>query len=125
MDGDDGAARVVFAGEQHGGFQAVEQFGVALHVALDIARDVFALARQLEERVQVVGEAADALVVGDGLFQALAVLHHLLAFFGLRPEIRRRRSALRCWLSFCFCAGASKIPPHGQGLVAERLVFAF
>ena len=27
--------------------------------------------------------------------------------------------------SFCFCAGASKIPPHGQGLVAEGQVFAF
>jgi len=27
--------------------------------------------------------------------------------------------------SFFFWAGASKIPPHGQGLVAEGLIFAF
>jgi hypothetical protein len=27
--------------------------------------------------------------------------------------------------SFSFCAGASKIPPHGQCLVAEGLVGAF
>jgi hypothetical protein len=27
-------------------------------------------------------------------------------------------------LSFCFCAGASKIPPQGERLFAEGLVFA-
>jgi len=27
--------------------------------------------------------------------------------------------------SFCFCAGASKIPPHGQRLFAEGQKFAF
>ena len=27
--------------------------------------------------------------------------------------------------SFFLCAGASKIPPHGQGLVAQRLVLTF
>ena len=32
---------------------------------------------------------ADAVVVGDGLFQALALLHDLLAFFGLIPEVGR------------------------------------
>jgi hypothetical protein len=35
-------------------------------------------------------------------------------------EIRASVSA-----SFFFCAGASKIPPHGQCLVAEGLEFAF
>jgi len=28
------------------------------------------------------------------------------------------------WANFCFCAGASKIPPHGEGLFAEGKVFA-
>ena len=38
VDGDDGAARVVFAGEQHGGLEALQQLAVGLHVALDIGR---------------------------------------------------------------------------------------
>jgi len=28
------------------------------------------------------------------------------------------------WASFFFCAGASKIPPHGQSLFAEGQIFA-
>jgi hypothetical protein len=27
--------------------------------------------------------------------------------------------------NFCFCAEASKIPPHGERLFAERLVLTF
>ena len=54
-----------------------------------VITDRLALARQFEHGVQVVGEAADAIVVGDRLFQTLAVLHDLLAFFGLTPEVRR------------------------------------
>jgi hypothetical protein len=27
-------------------------------------------------------------------------------------------------VNFCFCAAASKIPPHGQGLFAEGQIFA-
>ena len=59
-----------------------------MHVALDVAAHALAFARQLEQRVEIVGEGAYALVVGDGLFQPLAVLHDLLAFFGLGPEVR-------------------------------------
>ena len=89
VDGDDGAAGVVRAGEQHGGFQALQQFGVDLGVAFDIGLDVFAFARQFEQRVEIVGHGADALVVGDGLLQLLALLHHFLALLGLVPEIGR------------------------------------
>jgi hypothetical protein len=28
------------------------------------------------------------------------------------------------WVSFCFCAEASKIPPQGQSLFAEGQIFA-
>src|ERR1051326_3436940 len=85
--GDDGAAPVVFVREQHGPLEALEQFRIRLQIALDIARNLFALARQLEQSVQIVGEQADALVVGDGLLEPLAVLHDLLALLGLRPEV--------------------------------------
>ena len=60
-----------------------------------------------------------------GLFQALALLHDLLALFGLVPEVGRGDLLFESWLACCFCAGASKIAPHGQGLFAEGLVFAF
>ena len=87
MNGHDGAAAVVFAGEQHGGFETFEQFAVGFQIALDIGQNLFALARQLEQGIEIVGHGADVIVVGDGLFQALAHLHHFLAFFGLAPEI--------------------------------------
>ena len=89
MNGDNGVARVVFAREQHGRLDALQKLGVGLRVALDIAADVFPFARQLEQRVQIVGERPYALVVGDGFFQPLTAAHHLLAVFGLRPEVRR------------------------------------
>ncbi len=62
-------------------------FGVALQFALDVAVDGLALAGEFEKRVQIVGHAADLLVVFDGFFEALAILHHLLAAFGLGPEV--------------------------------------
>jgi hypothetical protein len=89
MYGDDGAASVVLAGEQHGRFQALQQVGVNLGVALDIGLNVFTLARQFEHGVEIVGHGADALVVGDGLLQLLAFLHDLLALLGLIPEVGR------------------------------------
>ena len=58
-------------------------------------------------------------------FQALAILHDLLAFFGLVPEVGLGDLLLRVWLVRFACAGASKIAPHGVGLLAERRVFAF
>ena len=90
MDGDDGVARVVFAREQHPGFEFAEHFGVALQFALDIAVDGFAFAGEFEKRIEIVGHAGDLLVVLDGFFETLAVLHDLLAFFGLGPEVGSR-----------------------------------
>jgi hypothetical protein len=84
------ALRVVFAGKQHGAFEPLEQLRVRLHLAPDVGQHVFAFARQLEQRVEILGHRADALGVADGLFQPLAILHHLLALLGLVPEVRLR-----------------------------------
>ena len=88
VDRHDGGAGVVFAGEQHGGFEALEVLGVGLEVALDIGDDGFAFAGEFEEGIEIFGHAAYAVIVGDGFFQALAGLHDFLAFFGLIPEVR-------------------------------------
>ena len=61
--------------------------GEGRHFALQVGRNVLAFLGQFEQRVEVAGEAGDFLVLGDLLFQALAVLHDLLAFFGRIPEI--------------------------------------
>src|SRR5215470_5867328 len=45
---DDGAPAIVFAGEKHLGFEALQQFAVGLEVALDVAVDVLAFAREFE-----------------------------------------------------------------------------
>ena len=87
MNGDDSIARVVFTREQHAGFELAEDFGVALQFALDVAVDGFAFAGEFEKRIEIVGHAGDSLVALDGFFETLAVLHNLLAFFGLRPEV--------------------------------------
>ena len=80
--------RVVLAREQHPGFEHFQALGKALDFALQIGRDVFAFARQFEQRVQIRGQARHLGFVGNGLLQALALLHDLLALFGLLiPEI--------------------------------------
>ena len=63
--------------------------GEAAHLALQIGVDVLAFAREFEQRVEVGSQAGDLGVLGDLLFQALAILHDLLAFFGVRPEVGR------------------------------------
>jgi hypothetical protein len=44
-------------------------------------------------------------------------------FSGLFQKSGAEMTASLC-VSFCRCAGASKIPPDGRRLVAEGLVFA-
>ncbi len=89
VNGDDGAAHVVFAGEQHGGLEALEELAIGFQIAGDVGSDILALAGELEKGIQIVGHGADALVARNRLFQALAFLHDLLALFGLIPEIGR------------------------------------
>ena len=81
------ALRGVLAREQHLGFQLFQIPGKAPHLALDIGVDVFAFASEFEQCVQVGGQAGDLGFLGDLLFQALAILHDLLALFGVGPEI--------------------------------------
>ena len=88
MDGHDGALRIVRAVEQHPGFEHFQALGKALDLAVQIGRYVFAFAPQLEQRVQIRSQARNFGFIGNGLLQALALLHDLLAFFGLLiPEI--------------------------------------
>src|SRR5207237_5540410 len=47
---------------------------------------------------QLFRQIADALIIGNGLIQAFAGLHHFLAFFGPVPEIGPPRSAARSGL---------------------------
>ena len=49
-----------------------------LHLAFQFRGDVLAFAAQLEQRVEVGGQARDFRRLGNRLFQALAILHHLL-----------------------------------------------
>ena len=90
MDGDDGGELIVFAREQHPGFEFAEQRRVALERTVNVVFDFFAFTGEFEKGVEIVGQGGDFLAVFDGLFEALAVLHHLLALLRLRPEVGRR-----------------------------------
>ena len=56
-------------------------------LALDVSGDVFAFAAKLEQSFDIGAERCNLRVLIDLLFQALAVLHHFLAFFRLSPEV--------------------------------------
>ena len=62
---------------------------VGFQIPLDIGCDLLSLSREFEQRIEIVGEGPDAVVVGDRLFEPFAVLHDLLALLGLGPEVRR------------------------------------
>ena len=53
-------------------------------------------------------------------------LRSRITFWLFPGWVQKSGAAICCsvWASFCFCAGASKIPPDGQSLVAEGQVFA-
>ena len=88
MDSHDGALPIVRAVEQHPGFEHFQALGKTLDLAVQIGRYVFAFASQFEQRVQIRSQARNLGLIGNGLLQALALLHDLLAFFRLLiPEI--------------------------------------
>jgi hypothetical protein len=61
--------------------------GEGFHLAVKIGGNVLAFAGQLEKGIDVAGEGGDFFVLGDLLLKALPVLHDLLGFFGLIPEV--------------------------------------
>jgi len=89
MDGYDGAARIIVAGQKHGVFQLLEASAETANLRLEVGDNVFTFAIEIQQGVDVGSETEDFLIMADGLFQALAILQDLLAFCGLIPEIRR------------------------------------
>ena len=73
---------------RHAGFERLQARFEGFDLAFEVRGDILPFARQLEQGIQIGGEARDLLGVGDGLLQPLPVLHYLLRFFGLVPEIR-------------------------------------
>ena len=89
MDGHDGVARVVLAGKQHAGLELFHSLGERLHLTFEFAIHVLAFAGKLEQRFDVgSGCRNDLSSPSNRFFQAFALLHYLLAFFRLVPEIR-------------------------------------
>lgn len=88
MDGDNGIAPIVLARKKHPRLDTLQAFGQRVNFALDIGHHRLALARQLKQRLNVGGGAVNGRYIGEWFLQALSLLHHLLAVFGLIPEIR-------------------------------------
>ena len=62
MNGHDGVAVVVFAGEQRLGFQLVDQRAQVVDLAPQFGGDVFAFLRQIEVGVDIAGAAREFVV---------------------------------------------------------------
>jgi hypothetical protein len=84
MDFDDGAAEIVLAREQHLGFELVEALGELVQLLPDLAADVLAFALQLEQRFEVGHRERNLGVVGQRLFEPLALAQQVLVRLG--PE---------------------------------------
>src|SRR5271165_4510212 len=94
MDGDDGVAGVVLAGEQCLGFETVEQLAQRADFALQVGVDALAFFGEIEVGGNVFAAARQVGVVGEHVFQALLLAHHLLRALRIRPQIRVGRLLL-------------------------------
>ena len=87
MNRDDGVERIIVAGEESLGFEAIDELLQRSDLALKISVDLLALMRQFEICRDVVLTAHQFGVGREGVFDALLLAHHLLGSFGIRPEI--------------------------------------
>jgi hypothetical protein len=88
MDGDDGVQPVALPRQQRRKLQAVDFRGERAKLALDFRRNVFALAAQLEIRIEVGQLACELLVRLDLFLQAFALGEDSLGSIRVLPEIR-------------------------------------
>lgn len=94
MNGHDGAAGVVGAGQKHGVFHGGEARGERFDLGFQFAQNIFAFAREFEKCVEIGGSRGQFRLFLKRFFEALAVLQELLAFLRLVPEIGRRKLLL-------------------------------
>jgi hypothetical protein len=86
MHGNDGVERVGLAAEHGARFKLFIECGEGLDVAFEIGEHVFAFAGQFEVGFDVAGSADEFFVVGDEIFEALAIAHDWFAGGGIVPE---------------------------------------
>ena len=87
VHGNYGIARIVLTRKQHGVFQLAQRRLKRLHIAHNVSLYTLAFTSELKERIQIVRQRPDLDIVVDPFFQALAILHHLLAALRLVPEV--------------------------------------
>ena len=88
MNGDDGVARVVLAGEQRLGFELVEQLAQRADFALQVRVDILAFFGEVEVGGDVVAAARQVGVGREHMLQPLLLAHDLLGSLRIRPQIR-------------------------------------
>jgi len=74
VDDHDGVAKIVFAGEQHFRLEFLDVGGELIHLLPDLVPDVLSLAREFEQRVEIGDGHRDPRLVGQRLFEPLALL---------------------------------------------------
>ena len=85
----DGIEVIGFAREHGLCFELFGERGKALDLAIEIVKNAFALARQLEVSVNVAGAANELFVVGNERLEPLTLAHQ---------GLRRNRIGPHCWV---------------------------
>ncbi len=86
MDGNNGIAGVILAGEHGFGFQLLGKIAQAIDFFLEIVGDCFAFARQFKVSVDIGRAAGQLRVFGKFRFQPAALAHELLRAGLVRPH---------------------------------------
>jgi CRISPR/Cas system CSM-associated protein Csm3 (group 7 of RAMP superfamily) len=87
MNGNNGVAAVVLAGEQSFSFKAIYKVAQRGEFAAEIVVNVLALRAQVEVGGDVSRAAGEVSFSGEKVFEALLLAHYLLGFLRIRPEI--------------------------------------
>ena len=87
MDGDDGVAGIVFAGEERAGFNALKDLAEGIDFAAEVGSDVFAFATEIKIGLDIFGALSKVGCGGENAFEPFLLPHNLLGAGRVRPQV--------------------------------------
>jgi hypothetical protein len=88
MDGNDGIAGVVLAGEKRFSFELVDQAAQESDLAFEIGVNILAFFAEIKVGVDIVGAAPQVCVSREDMLKPLLFAHDLLRTLRIGPQVR-------------------------------------